>query len=136
MMDGFSGYNQVAVHPYDEKKNTFTMPWGTFMYARIPFGLINVGENFQREMDIEFVGEHAKFVVVYLDDITILSKTDEEIIVHLKIAFEKCRKFELSLNPKKSQFALSEDKMLGHIVAQEGVYRSQACQSHQPHFPT
>ena len=61
MMDGFSGYNQVAVLSEDQKKTTFTTPWGTFMYARMPFGLINAGATFQRAMDIAFVGEQDKF---------------------------------------------------------------------------
>ena len=46
MMDGFSSYNQVAVLPEDQKKTAFTTPWGTFMYARMPFGLINAGATF------------------------------------------------------------------------------------------
>ena len=46
MFDGFSGYNQVAVHPEDQVKTTFTTPWGTFMYDKMPFGLMNVGANF------------------------------------------------------------------------------------------
>ena len=46
MMDGFFGYNQVAVLPEDQKKTAFTTPWGTFMYARMPFGLINAGATF------------------------------------------------------------------------------------------
>jgi hypothetical protein len=45
MIDGFSGYNQV-VHPDDMEKNTFTTPWVTFMYARIPFGLMKVWATF------------------------------------------------------------------------------------------
>ena len=89
MMDGFSGYNQVAVLPEDQKKTTFTTPWGTFMYARMPFGLINAGATFQRAMDIAFVGEKDKFLVVYLDDITIFSKNDAEHIEHLHRTFEK-----------------------------------------------
>lgn len=91
------------------------------MYARMPFGLINAGPTFQRAMDIAFVGEHDKFVVVYLDDITVFSKMDDEHIEHLKLTFDKFRKYGLSLNPKKSQFAMSEGKLLGHIVAREGV---------------
>ena len=47
MMDGFSGYNQVAILPEDQKKTAFTTPWGTFMYARMPFGLINAGATFR-----------------------------------------------------------------------------------------
>ncbi len=121
MMDGFSGYNQVIVHPEDQKKTSFTTPWGTFIYISMPFGLINAGATFQRAMDIDFMGEQDKFVAVYLDDITVFSKTDEEHILHLKLNFEKCRRYGLSLNPNKSQFTLSEGKPLGHIVVQEGV---------------
>ena len=65
MIDGFSGYNQVSVLPEDREKTTFTTSWGTFMYAKMPFGLMNVGETFQRAMDIAFIGERDKFVVVY-----------------------------------------------------------------------
>lgn len=46
MLDGFSCYNQIMVSQADQDKTTFTMPWGTFMYARIPFGLTNVGTTF------------------------------------------------------------------------------------------
>jgi hypothetical protein len=47
MIDSFSGYNQILVMPKDREKTTFTTPWGTFMYAKIPFGLMNVGATFQ-----------------------------------------------------------------------------------------
>ena len=106
MMDGFFGYNQVVVLLEDQKKTAFTTPWGTFMYARMPFGLINAGATFQRAMDIAFIGEHDQFVVVYLDDITVFSKDDAEHIEHLRRTFEKCRRYGLSLNPQKSLFAL------------------------------
>jgi ribonuclease HI len=48
MIDGFSGYNQIFVLPEDREKTTFTTPWGTFMYAKMPFGLMNAGATFQR----------------------------------------------------------------------------------------
>ncbi|KAH9316614.1 hypothetical protein KI387_025241, partial [Taxus chinensis] len=54
MLDGFSGYNQVEVNTVDQHKTTFTTPWGTFAYKRMPFGLINVGATFQRAMDLAF----------------------------------------------------------------------------------
>ena len=41
MIDGFSGYNQISMHPDDKEKTTFTTPWGTFMYDKMPFGLMN-----------------------------------------------------------------------------------------------
>jgi ribonuclease HI len=121
MIDGFSGYNQIAVHQDDKEKMTFTTPWGTFMYDKMPFGLMNAGETFQRAMDIAFMGERDKFVVIYLDDLTVFSKSDAEHLVHLKQTFEKCRKFGLSLNPKKSHFAMQEGKLLGHLVSKDGI---------------
>jgi hypothetical protein len=121
MLDGFSGYNQIMVHPDDQEKTTFTTPWGTFMYAKIPFGLMNAGETFQRDMDIEFVEEKDKFIVIYLDDITVYSNSDSEHLQHLKQVFEKCRKFGISLNPKKSNFVVKEGKLLGHIISRDGI---------------
>jgi len=82
MMDGFFGYNQVAVHPNDHKKTAFTTPWRKFMYAPMPFSLINARATIKRAMDIDFIGEKDKFVVVYLDDITVFSNIDEEHILH------------------------------------------------------
>jgi ribonuclease HI len=121
MIDGFSGYNQISVMPEDREKTTFTTPWGTFMYAKMPFGLMNAGATFQRAMDIAFIGEKDQFVVIYLDDITVFSKTDKEHCCHLRKVFMKCRRYGLSLNPKKSLFAMKEGKLLGHIVSAEGV---------------
>jgi hypothetical protein len=121
MIDGFSGYNQIAMNEQDREKTAFTTPWGTFMYDKMPFGLMNAGATFQRAMDIAFVGERDKFVVIYLDDLTVFSKIDEEHLMHLKQTFEKCRRFGLSLNPKKSHFAMQEGKLLGHVVSKEGI---------------
>jgi ribonuclease HI len=121
MIDGFSGYNQIAMNEKDREKTAFTTPWGTFMYDKMPFSLMNVGATFQRAMDIAFVGERDKFVVIYLDDLTVFSKTDEEHLIHLKQTFEKCRRYGLSLNPRKSHFAMQEGKLLGHIVFKDGI---------------
>ena len=120
-LDGFSGYNQVVVHPNDQEKTVFTTPWGTFMYAQMPFGLMNAGATFQRAMDIAFVGLKDKFVLIYLDDLTVYSPNHEDHLQHLRRVFMKCRKFGIWLNLKKSQFALREGKILGHIVSAEGV---------------
>ena len=119
MIDGFSGYNQITIHKEDQEKTVFTTPWGTFMYEKMPFGLINAGATFQRAMDIVFVGERDKFVVIYLDDITVFAKFDEDHLQHLKQVFNKCGKFGLSLNPKKSFFVVEEGKLLGQLVSEK-----------------
>jgi hypothetical protein len=121
LLDGFSGYNQVLVHPDDQEKTTFTTPWGTFMYVKMPFGLMNAGATFQRAMDIAFVDELGRFIVIYLDDVTVYSKSDEEHLQHLRRVFEKCRKFGISLNPKKTIFGLEEGKLLGNIISKYGI---------------
>jgi hypothetical protein len=52
-----------------KKKTMFTTPWGTFMYVKMPFGLMNTRTTFQRVMDIDFVDELERFIDIYLDDI-------------------------------------------------------------------
>ena len=84
MLDYFFGYNQVLVAPNDQLKTAFRTPWGTFAYRRIPFGLINTGATFQRAMDIDFRGLIHNSVVVYLDDVTIYSKKQQDHLSTLK----------------------------------------------------
>lgn len=74
MMDGFTGYNQVKVREAEKFKTTFTTPWGTYVYARMPFGLTNGGATFQRAMDVAFEGMIYCILVVYRDDMTAYSK--------------------------------------------------------------
>ena len=54
MLDGFSRYNQVLLKREDQLKTTFTTPWGTFMYLRMAFGLMNASSTFQRVMEFDF----------------------------------------------------------------------------------
>ena len=126
-MDEFSGYNQIKMLPEDQEKTSFTTPWGTFMYAKIPFGLMNEGATFQRAMDITFAYERDMFVVIYMDDITVYSRTNREDIKHLEKVFLKCRKYGISLNPRKSNFALEEGKLPitkdGPDFAESGRFR-------------
>ena len=91
------------------------------MYVKMPFGLMNAGANFQRAMDIAFSDEIGHFIVIYLDDITVYSKTKEEHLEHLRRVFEKCRRFGLSLNPKKTVFGLQEGKLLGHTISKKRI---------------
>jgi hypothetical protein len=72
-------------------------------------------------MDIAFVEESGKFIVIYLDDVTVFSRSDDEHLRHLRRVFEKCRRFGISLNPKKSLFRLEEGKLLGHIISKDGI---------------
>jgi len=75
LLDGYSRYNQVSVYEDDRDKTAFTTPWGNFHYAKMPFGLKNAGATFQRSMDLAFANEKDVFLVVYLDDLTMLSSS-------------------------------------------------------------
>ena len=109
------------MHPENQEKTAFTTPWGTFMYAKMPFGMMNVGATFQREMDIDFDEEKEKMVVFYLDDIIVFSRREEDHLKHLEKILLKCRRFGISLNPTKSSFALTSRKLLGHIIQNMGL---------------
>ena len=93
----------MLVAEEDRLKTTFRTRWGTFAYKRMPFRLINAGATFQRAMDIAFRGLIGRSV--YLDDVMIFSKRREEHAFHLKQIFEHCRKYGISLNPRKCVFA-------------------------------
>jgi hypothetical protein len=121
MLDGFSGYNQVLVRKEDQNKTTFTTPWGTFEYLRMPFGLLNAGATFQRAMDFAFHELMGKIIEIYQDDLTVFSKERDDHISHLRQVFERCRKYGISLNPAKSILGVDEGKLLGHIITKDGV---------------
>ena len=85
------------------------------MYAKMPFGLMNVGATFQREMDISFSKEKDKMVVVYLDDIIVFSRREEDHLKHLEKILLKCRKIGISLNLTKSFFSLTSRKLYSNL---------------------
>ena len=87
LLDGYSGYNQILVHEDDRDKTVFTTPWGTFHYAKMPFGLKNVGVTFQRTMDMAFANEKDVFLFVYLDGLTVFYNSYKEHLYHSKIFF-------------------------------------------------
>jgi hypothetical protein len=71
MLDGFYGYNHVLVAKEDIEKTTFITPWETYAYARMPFGLKNVGATFQKAMDHAFNGLIGNFMEDYQDELMV-----------------------------------------------------------------
>lgn len=85
------------------------MKWGTFTFKIIPFGLVNVGATFQHVTDNAFHGLIIQSMLVYLDDVNFFSKKRSDHLRYLKRTFEQYRKYEISINPKKIIFAISEE---------------------------
>ena len=88
-MDGFSGYNQINVHPDDQNKTKFICPWGTFAYRKLPFGLNNIGETLQRAMDYTF-NDIKHLVQPYLDDLPVHSGNHNNHPMNLRAIFLCC----------------------------------------------
>lgn len=78
--------------------------WGTYAYQKMPFGLMNVGDTFERVMEISFKGLINKIGVLYLNDITIYSKKINNHLHDSKQIFQRCRRYGIYLKPKKSSF--------------------------------
>lgn len=92
------------------------MSWGTYVYVRMPFGLTNTGETFQRAMDDAFFDIINVFLVVYQDNLTTYSKKEGDHCDHLEKIFNKAVEYGIFLNPKKCAFGVTEGKLWGHIV--------------------
>jgi len=87
----------------------------------MPFGLKNVGVTFEWAMDIDFTNEKDVLLVVYLDDLKLFSRSNDEHLHHLRIVFQKCRQFGISLNPNKSLFSMEGGKLPDHIIYKDGI---------------
>lgn len=105
----------------DQIKTNIRTKWATFVFRRMPFGLINARVTFQITLDIAFQGLMGQSVVFYLNDFTILSKKRANHLHHLKHIFDWCWKYEISLNPKKSIFTVFEGNLPGHIITKYGI---------------
>ncbi|KAG8500944.1 hypothetical protein CXB51_002957 [Gossypium anomalum] len=121
LMDGFSGYNQIKMHPEDMDKTTFITLWGTFCYKVMPFGLKNARATYQRAMVNLFHDMMHKDIEVYVDDMIAKSRTEKEHIEVLRRLFLRLRKFQLKLNPAKCTFRARSGKLLGFVVSEKGI---------------
>ena len=120
-LDLMSGYWQVMVHPADREKTAFITRYGTYEFNVMPFGLCNAPATFQRLMNHVYQGIAYKYVVVYLDDTNVFSRTFDDHIKHLREVFIRIRKAGLKLNIEKCNFWMKRLPFLGHIIEEKGI---------------
>ena len=134
-LDLASGFWQVEVSAKDREKTAFTTPLGTYEFLVMPFGLINAPATFQRVMDRVFHEVTWKFVLVYIDDIIIYSKTYEEHLEHLKDVFTLLGNAGLKINLEKCDFFKTKLIFLGHIITINGIAPDPAKIEKVQHYP-
>ncbi len=121
-MDLLSGYHQVRLRPEDVPKAAFKTPFGLYEFLVLPFGLTNAPATFQRLMNEvfhDFIREG--FMVVYLDDVLIYSRTEAEHLGHLERVFERLREHKLLATLVKCSFFEKQLKYLGHVIGAKGL---------------
>ncbi|GBG77378.1 hypothetical protein CBR_g23709 [Chara braunii] len=115
------GYHQIEVHPDDQYKTAFRTRYGHYEFIVMPFGLTNAPATFQHCMNDLFKPWLDKFVVVYLDDILVFSKTLQEHQGHLRQVLEKLREANFKINAKKCEWAKTQVLYLGHVLDGDGI---------------
>ncbi|XP_071925131.1 transposon Tf2-1 polyprotein [Coffea arabica] len=120
-LDLRQGYYQLKIKKEDIPKTAFSSRYGHFEFAVMPFGLTNAPAAFMDLMQRVFKKYLDQFVVVFIDDILIYSKTREEHVKHLEIVLQILREQKLYAKFSKCEFWLDEISFLGHKISKEGI---------------
>jgi hypothetical protein len=116
-----SGYHQIKIKPSDIPKIAFSTRYGLYEYLVISSGLTNAPTYFMYLMNSVFMLELDKFIVVFIDDILIYSKTEEDHTTHLRIVLQRPRDHRLYAKFSKCEFWLNSVKFLGHTISSDGI---------------
>ncbi|GJW16596.1 reverse transcriptase domain-containing protein [Tanacetum coccineum] len=120
-LDGFSGYFQIPIDPQDQEKTTFTCPYGTFAYRRMPFGLCNAPDTFQRCMMAIFHDMIEETMDIFMDDFSVFEDSFSSCLSHLDKMLKLYEDTNLVLNWEKCYFMVKEGIVLGHKILKSGI---------------
>ncbi|PAA57175.1 hypothetical protein BOX15_Mlig016814g2 [Macrostomum lignano] len=118
-IDLVRGYHQVPVAAADVPRTAVTTPFGLFEFLRMPFGLKNAAQAFQRLVDS--VCQDLDFVFAYIDDFLVASRSPQQHLEHLRTLFQRLADNGLIINPAKCEFGRSEIDFLGHRISAQGA---------------
>nr|GEV54818.1 reverse transcriptase domain-containing protein [Tanacetum cinerariifolium] len=116
-----SGYFQIPIDPQDQEKTTFTCPYGTFAYRRMPFGLCNAPGTFQRCMMSIFHDMLEKTMEVFMDDFSVFGDSFSSCLTNLDKMLNRCEETNFVLNWEKCHFMCREGIVLGHKISKSGI---------------
>nr|GEV87482.1 reverse transcriptase domain-containing protein [Tanacetum cinerariifolium] len=119
--NGFSGYFQIPIAPEHQEKTTFTYPYGTFTYKRMPFGLCNAPATFQRCMTAIVHELIEDIMEVFMDDFFVFGSSFDHCLKNLEKMLKRCEETNLVLNWEKCHFMVNEGIILGHKVSGSGI---------------
>ena len=120
-LDMASGYWQIEIAEKDRHKTAFITKFGLFEHKRMAFGLCNAPATFQRVIQFVLRGLTWDKILAYIDDVIVLGKSFEDHLNNLQLTFERFRKYNLKLKPKKCNLFHTETVFLGRKVSAEGV---------------
>ncbi|CAN6720984.1 unnamed protein product [Malus baccata var. baccata] len=120
-LGGYSGYNQIVIAPDDQEKTTFTCPFGTFVYRRMPFGLCNAPATFQMCMVSIFSDYVERIIEIFMDDFSVFGNSFDNCLDNLTLILKRCVETNLVLNWEKCHFMVKQGIVLGHIISERGI---------------
>ena len=116
-MVAFFEYNQIQMTEEDQEKTAFIISQRLYCYRIMPFGLKNVGETYQRLVNQMFSKQIGRNVEVYMDDMLVKSREEENHLDDLEETFNTLRQYSMKLNPTKCAFGVSFRKFIGFMVS-------------------
>jgi hypothetical protein len=116
-----SGYHQLKIRECDILKTAFVSRYGLYECTVMSFGLTNALTYFMYLMNKVFMEYLDKFVVVFIDDILVYSRSEEEHEEHLRLALQRLREHRLYTKLSKCEFWMKQVAFLGHVISKEGI---------------
>jgi len=121
LLDSYSGYTQISIAPEDQEKTTFTCPFGTYAFRRMPFGLCNAPTTFKRCMISMFSDLVEHCMEIFIDEFSVFGSSFDDYLSNLNIVLKRCAEKNLTLNWEKYHFIVKKGIVLGHVISKDGI---------------